>query len=282
MEGPTVSNTAEHSSTHAAFIHSKLDEYGLTPVQFRIFCHIERRGECFSTAAVIAQCCRVHRNTVWPALKFLKNRKMIEATHRTGLTTIFKAAPFTAWLPLDNPPQSNSRVGRPQVIAIPHPKASATHPPQSNSHKVYPSEGSPIKGEAPPYIENENREYRSLKNWQLRKDIKYQEKRIQMERDSQTPDWELVRAMKTELGMLHDEQKRRNRPPTTAQTPLQTTTAAGPFADLRRKPERQQRQKAGATENHPAVGIKIPHEEFMQGCQSILAAINGQTDPEVQ
>ena len=80
-----------------AFIHSRLDEAGLTPVQFRVYCHISRRGECFASAETIAQNCRVNRDSVWPAVTALEGRGMIEVVHRVGRTTVYRTTPMSAW-----------------------------------------------------------------------------------------------------------------------------------------------------------------------------------------
>jgi hypothetical protein len=131
------------------FIHSLVDEYGLTPVQFRVLCHIARRGECFASADSISKVCRIHKNSLWPTLAFLCSQGLIEKTQRQGTTSIYTVAPVASWKPLHHPPQSNSQVGHSKVIARCHNKESGTHPQQNNSRKVIPLEGNPLKGVPP-------------------------------------------------------------------------------------------------------------------------------------
>ena len=126
-----------------AFIHSKLDEYGLTPIQFRIFCAIARSGTCFVAADTLAERCRVHRNSIWPAIRFLLGRKMIQATHRSGQTTIYTPSPMANWLP--NLAQRERQVTQHKRSATPQHKRSATHLAQRERHKVNPSEVNPFR-----------------------------------------------------------------------------------------------------------------------------------------
>jgi len=130
---------------NAIFIHSKLDEWGLPPIPFRVLCHIARRGDCFASAASISRVCKIHKNTVWPTLKFLEDYRFVQATRRPGQTTLYTLNPILTWA---DPPQNNSRVGRPthhnQIVGTHHNQI-ATHPPQNNSHKGYPREGDPKK-----------------------------------------------------------------------------------------------------------------------------------------
>jgi predicted DNA-binding transcriptional regulator len=150
---PTTTIPPVKSEPQTAFIHSCLDEAMLTPVQFRIYCHITRRGECFASADKIAQCCRISRDSVWPAVNILERRGMIEILHRAGRTTIYRSTPPSKWLK-DNPAEKAGQVnpaeskGQEVTERRGHPVAESKgyHPAERKGHKVYPSKVSPPNG----------------------------------------------------------------------------------------------------------------------------------------
>lgn len=82
------------TSSHNPFIPSELDEAGLSPSQFRVLCHLWRRGETFSNAATIAKVCRLKRNTVFEVLNDLEKAGFIRRKPRPGLTTLIEPVPF--------------------------------------------------------------------------------------------------------------------------------------------------------------------------------------------
>src|SRR5689334_6878157 len=66
----------------AAFINRALDKAGLSPTDFRVFCHVASRGVCFEKAENMAKICRIKRDTVFQALKRLEERGMVIRKHR--------------------------------------------------------------------------------------------------------------------------------------------------------------------------------------------------------
>jgi DNA-binding MarR family transcriptional regulator len=64
------------------FIPASLDDFGLTPPQFRVLCHLHRRagsnGDCYPAAHSIAKTCKIHRDTVWKCIKELESAKLIK------------------------------------------------------------------------------------------------------------------------------------------------------------------------------------------------------------
>jgi hypothetical protein len=76
------------------FIPAWLDDANLTPAQFRVLCHIFRRGDSFSNAATIAKTCRLKRDTVFEALSILETAGFIKRTSRPGQTTLVEPVPF--------------------------------------------------------------------------------------------------------------------------------------------------------------------------------------------
>lgn len=70
-----------------AFIPAELDDAGLDPVTFRIYCHIARRAggrKCFAAAASIAEHCQVSRRTVYRALAELELHGLLVIKRRHG------------------------------------------------------------------------------------------------------------------------------------------------------------------------------------------------------
>ena len=75
---------------NAAFIHCNLDDWGLKPHAFRVFCHIARRGKCFASVAKIASVCRINSDTARKALKDLVKQGLLKPEYRKGETTIYE------------------------------------------------------------------------------------------------------------------------------------------------------------------------------------------------
>ena len=78
------------------FIHSSLDDAGLTPQQFRVFAHLSRRASdavCWASLDTMAKTCRMHADTVKECLKWLETRQMISKETRQGKTTLWKVKP---------------------------------------------------------------------------------------------------------------------------------------------------------------------------------------------
>ena len=75
-------------------IPSWLDEAGLSPTQFRVACHIWRRGSTYSNAATIGKVCRLKRDTVFDALADLEKAGFIHRQSRPGQTTLIEPVPF--------------------------------------------------------------------------------------------------------------------------------------------------------------------------------------------
>ena len=163
-----------------AYINGRLDDYGLTLIQFRIYCHIARRGECFENADTMAELCRVNRCSIWPALQFLTERNLIKRESRPGRTTILRVTPISSWLP--NPGGNNTRVvrraGRPRSLTraeiIPDTRAerNTDRSGGNNTHKVDPIEVDPIKGTETGSI---NPIYSSQRNSKNRKPVSVEE-----------------------------------------------------------------------------------------------------------
>lgn len=71
------------------FIPSWLDDAGLTPAQFRVYCHIARRGACWESLPSFARCCKMDREGVQKAIRELESKGWI-SKRRTGRTMLLK------------------------------------------------------------------------------------------------------------------------------------------------------------------------------------------------
>jgi hypothetical protein len=84
-----------------AWIHSELDDFGLTASEFRVYCHILRRagtnGSYWEGAKKAAAICRINRDTYDKAIAALGKYNMIEVQKRTGETSIINPISKKLW-----------------------------------------------------------------------------------------------------------------------------------------------------------------------------------------
>jgi len=110
------------------FVHSSLDDAGLSPYAFRIYCHIARRANKSNTAwpglGSIAKVCSLSESAARRAINELEDRGMLTVKRCMGGsgTNIYCLEPKSFWKPLsvghppcqtDTPPLS---VGHPKVL----------------------------------------------------------------------------------------------------------------------------------------------------------------------
>lgn len=132
------------------FIPAAWDDYGFTPPQFRVLGHVSRRGICDESVPKMAMRCRLSKKTVEAVISFLCARGIIKKTLRHGYTSVLEVIPISKWpepTPIKYPPQKK---GRPIVWGGTPPKQIPDHPPQSNTHKGTPPEGTPFKEDLAP------------------------------------------------------------------------------------------------------------------------------------
>lgn len=89
-----------NNHTSVLFVHSSVDNFGLTSAQFRVLCHVSRREDCFGTIPNIANTCRLNKDTVKTTLKFLTEHGIISKEKRPGTTNVYRVNPFPDWKPL--------------------------------------------------------------------------------------------------------------------------------------------------------------------------------------
>ncbi len=92
------------------FIPAWLDDLCLSANQFRVICHLWRRGVTFSNAGTIAKMCRLKRDTVFEILSELEARGLIRRTPRPGQTTLIEPVPFGATGSNGNPSRLGGQV----------------------------------------------------------------------------------------------------------------------------------------------------------------------------
>ena len=132
-----ISEPTERAAISPAFISSHLDDYGLTPSELRVYCHLSRRagkdGKAWPALSSMAQVCKLETKTVKRTLKNLVEYGMIGKKERKGNTSIYWLQPYETWQP--------------------HPKGTrgakrTTTPPKRNPNHLAqkaPPEGYPLK-----------------------------------------------------------------------------------------------------------------------------------------
>lgn len=75
------------------FIHSMLDELGLSPAEFRVYAHLSRRADKTSSAwpglRSIARICRMNKSTAAAAIARLISIGLITAQSSKGAVTVY-------------------------------------------------------------------------------------------------------------------------------------------------------------------------------------------------
>jgi len=139
------------------FVHSHLDDYGLTPSQFRVYAHLSRRasktGKAWPSIQSVARVCRLHPRTVRCALKILVWYRMVRAEPRRGGSTIYSMSPPSHWCPPlhadGDPAQTDTHASG--CLASPD-KPIQLHHSQGDADKVNPVEGNKLKEIQSPII----------------------------------------------------------------------------------------------------------------------------------
>jgi DNA-binding MarR family transcriptional regulator len=82
------------------FIHSELDDYGLTPIEFRVYARLARRagnGTAFESVPKMAKEFIVSDRTIQRALRVLIEAHLLHEQIRPGRTTLYILTPRRAW-----------------------------------------------------------------------------------------------------------------------------------------------------------------------------------------
>lgn len=203
--------------TQAAFIHSRLDDLGLTLQEFRVYCHAVRRagsdGGYYESVPNCAKHCRIKLTTARAALQRLTTLGLLKLVDTpSGKTWTYRITPLEEWADpvprtdgvsqTDGVPQGDGVSGSdpvPQTDATPPISGTGT-PPFRGTTKVIPK-GNPSKGERPPA---------ELEDWQLEKDIERLRRMITREADKATPNQQVLLGLRSRLKLLRAEVARRS------------------------------------------------------------------------
>lgn len=149
-------------SNPTPFIPAKLDDAELSPHEFRVFCHVSRRGDCTASIGHMSSTTGVSEPTLRGALKTLRHANMIATEKRPGTTNIQRTRSPSEWTldRLGEPKNDQEESGTPsQDIGDPkklplqnlgdHPsKILGGHPSKKlgGASKGNPFEGNPLEG----------------------------------------------------------------------------------------------------------------------------------------
>ena len=75
------------------FIHSALDQAELDVYEFRLLCHIARRGTCFASLSTTANICKMSVRKAQSTIKSLLKKELIVEKRRDGRTNVYRLAP---------------------------------------------------------------------------------------------------------------------------------------------------------------------------------------------
>ncbi|WDD30213.1 helix-turn-helix domain-containing protein (plasmid) [Nostoc sp. UHCC 0926] len=76
------------------FIHSSVDDAGLTPNEFRLICHFARRGVCYSSLEKMAYVTELSVRTIQKTLKFLVEGGLVIKKPKPGHPDIYHLPDF--------------------------------------------------------------------------------------------------------------------------------------------------------------------------------------------
>lgn len=132
-----------------SFIAADLDDSGLDPYTFRVYCRVLRRagnGEAFESCTSMGEACKMSEKAVRTCLKKLLDAKLIVAEKRLGQTTVYRLKDTPTPELRSDPPVPRSEVKVPTPEPPTEGSGKTFRPtPVPRSDKGYPIEGNPIK-----------------------------------------------------------------------------------------------------------------------------------------
>jgi predicted transcriptional regulator len=128
------------------FIHSSLDDAGLSVAEFRVLAHLARRassGAAWPSIDSISKKCRITKNTVRIALKALESHGVVKIEERPGATNVYHITSPEQWNfgLLDQSDPSQKKVGDPSQKEVGHPSQKKVGDPSQKEV----GEGDPMK-----------------------------------------------------------------------------------------------------------------------------------------
>ncbi|MFO0052556.1 MAG: helix-turn-helix domain-containing protein [Dolichospermum sp.] len=132
----------------AIVVPSYLDDYGLSPYEYRLYSHIVRRAGkngCFESIPNIAKHCLMNEKTVRQSLKVLLGAGMIAVVEsKKGKSVVYEVTPHEDWVtPEELPNIRNKRT--PTKSGTTTPTKSGTTPLPNLADEVFPSKEIPFK-----------------------------------------------------------------------------------------------------------------------------------------
>jgi hypothetical protein len=137
----------DQSEFNVLFVHSEIDDYGLSKEEFRIYAHLARRagqGSAWPSIESIAAKCIIHPDTVYAVLRRLKELNLIRVQPRPGFTSVYTLTPRSQWKPprTQGAPETE---GYPSISGIPPGKRRGRRVPEKKGYEGNPVEGNPLK-----------------------------------------------------------------------------------------------------------------------------------------
>ncbi len=134
------------------FVHSALDDAGLSPAEFRVYGHLSRRtglGGAFPSIKSMASFCRLKDRTIRQAIRALLKYGMVRRQDRPGRTPLYTLTPLTSWR-LPAPVKAHPSPLGPGVSKdTPAVRGQDTPPVRGQGYPspLGPGEGNPIEGD---------------------------------------------------------------------------------------------------------------------------------------
>ena len=83
------------------FVNSLIDDWGLSPHEFRVYANLARRsddaGMSYPSGQSLSDTCRMKRDTVFTALRALEGMGMVCRESRPGGSTVYRLPPPEEW-----------------------------------------------------------------------------------------------------------------------------------------------------------------------------------------
>lgn len=95
--------TQDLSESNVIFVHSKLDDMGLSLAEFRIYGHLARRagsGSAYPGIDSMAEVCKCATRTAIAAIKGLEQKKMLVVSRSHGCRSNYQLTKPSTWEPL--------------------------------------------------------------------------------------------------------------------------------------------------------------------------------------
>lgn len=123
------------------FVHSDIDDAGLSPHQFRVYAHLARRSNdraAWPAISSIARVCRMDQKSVRAAIKALVERGFLSVTERPGKTSLYR---LSASLVLNEDGAGEN--GAPLAKGTTHPGPDSCQMALGNPSQMAPEEDTP-------------------------------------------------------------------------------------------------------------------------------------------